>query len=230
MTQNGKLEKATLRVVSGSLAGSELKFTLNPTDLSITRKARWAPGKANPAAKAARDQFQGVDPLDLKLSVLLDAGEAGKQDIMGDVTKLFAWLGKASIGDKEPPLLQLQWGSNTTLRDFQGYLSQVDVKYTLFKPDGAPIRATASLSFKELPPEGASDPGKGQNPTSGALLSGRAHVVTAGDSLASLAYREYGDAALWRALAQRNGIDDPLRLAPGTTLVIPHPHDLASVA
>ena len=39
------------------------------------------------------------------------------------------------------------------------------------------------------------------------------HTVTAGDSLASLAYREYGDPALWRALARYNGIDDPIRVA-----------------
>jgi Contractile injection system tube protein/LysM domain len=230
MTQNGKLEKATLRVVAGSLKGRELKFTLNPTDLSLTRKARWAPGKPNPATKAARDQFQGVDPLDLKLSVLLDATEAGREDVIEEVSTLFAWLGKNHTADKEPPLLQLQWGSNTTLQDFHGYLSQVDVKYTLFKPDGAPIRATASLSFKELPPEGANDPGRKQNPTSGALLSGRAHVVTSGDSLPSLAYREYRDPTLWRVLAERNGIDDPLRLTPGTTLVIPHAADVDSVA
>jgi hypothetical protein len=226
------LAKATLRAVSGGAAGSQLRFTLNPTDLSITRKAKWAPGKPNPATQASRDQFQGVDPLDLKLSVLLDAAEAEADDIMDDVETLFGWLGKAEEKDKEPPLLKLEWGGNKTLQAFHGYLSQVDVKYTLFKPDGRPIRASVSLTFKELPPEGPRNPRnpqRKQNPTSGALITGRVHVVTAGDSLASLAYREYGDSTCWRVIAVRNRIDDPLRLPPGTTLVMPHPHDVSSV-
>ena len=50
---------------------------------------------------------------------------------------------------------------------------------------------------------------KGQNPTSGALTAQRVHRVVAGDSLQSLAWREYGDAAAWRAIAEANGIDNP---------------------
>ena len=45
--------------------------------------------------------------------------------------------------------------------------------------------------------------------------------MVAGDSLASIAYREYGAPAYWRALAEANGIDDPLRLRPGTRLLVP---------
>jgi nucleoid-associated protein YgaU len=43
----------------------------------------------------------------------------------------------------------------------------------------------------------------------------------AGDSLALLAWREYGDATAWRAIAEANGIDDPMALVPGTELVVP---------
>ena len=41
------------------------------------------------------------------------------------------------------------------------------------------------------------------------------------DTLQSVAFSEYGDAALWRGLADLNDIDDPFRLRPGTTLMIP---------
>ena len=54
----------------------------------------------------------------------------------------------------------------------------------------------------------------------------RVHTVVAGDTLASLAYREYGDPTLWRPLAAFNGIDDPLRLPPGATLLLPAVEDL----
>ncbi|HEY6057334.1 MAG TPA: hypothetical protein VIV06_04840, partial [Candidatus Limnocylindrales bacterium] len=64
------------------------------------------------------------------------------------------------------------------------------------------------------------DPKK-QNPTSGAIHSRATHVMREGDSLASVAYLEYGDPALWRGLAAFNEIDDPGRLTPGTRLLLP---------
>jgi nucleoid-associated protein YgaU len=45
--------------------------------------------------------------------------------------------------------------------------------------------------------------------------------MVAGDTLAAVAFREYGDATLWRAIADANLIDDPLRVRPGTELLIP---------
>jgi nucleoid-associated protein YgaU len=50
--------------------------------------------------------------------------------------------------------------------------------------------------------------------------------MVGGDSLASVAFKEYGDAAAWRALAAYNRIDDPLRCAPGTRLLLPSPEEL----
>jgi nucleoid-associated protein YgaU len=47
------------------------------------------------------------------------------------------------------------------------------------------------------------------------------HTVVAGDSLPSIAYREYGDPEIWRVVAEANDIDDPLRLRAGTTLLLP---------
>jgi len=45
--------------------------------------------------------------------------------------------------------------------------------------------------------------------------------VSLGDSLASIAHSELGSPTQWRAVADFNGIEDPLRVRPGTTLLIP---------
>jgi nucleoid-associated protein YgaU len=86
----------------------------------------------------------------------------------------------------------------------------------MFRRDGTPVRATATISLEEVTAEAAA-----QNPTSGAREGRSSHVVAEGESLASVAYREYGLASLWRGLAVFNGIDDPMRLAPGTELLLP---------
>ncbi len=68
-------------------------------------------------------------------------------------------------------------------------------------------------------------PGR-QNPTSGSENVRQSHLLIAGDTLASVAYAEYGDPSAWRAVARFNGIDDPLRCRPGMRLLLPSPEEL----
>ena len=96
---------------------------------------------------------------------------------------------------------------------------------TLFRVDGTPIRATCNIRLEEVPQEAAR-----QNPTSGTRPGMRVHVVTEGETLHSVAWAEYHQARYWRGLAAFNGIDDPLRVAPGTTLLLPSPRDAASLS
>jgi nucleoid-associated protein YgaU len=111
------------------------------------------------------------------------------------------------------------WGEKV---HFTAYLKSVNAKYTLFRPDGTPMRASCTITLEEIPTDAAK-----QNPTSGGLAALRSHTVVAGDSLASIAYREYGAPAYWRALAEANGIDDPMRLRPGTRLLVPPAEEVA---
>jgi len=119
-----------------------------------------------------------------------------------------------STNTPSPPWVVFGWGTFTS---FVAIVKQVQAQYTMFRPDGTPIRATCSVTLEEVP----TTPPPRQNPTSGALEARRSHVVVAGDTLPSIAQREYGDPTRWRALAEANDIDDPMRLVPGTTLTIP---------
>ena len=86
----------------------------------------------------------------------------------------------------------------------------------LFRANGTPIRAVCSVSMEEMP---GSPPR--QNPTSGSETVRRVHRTITGDTLAGIAYAEYGDPAHWRPLAAFNGIDDPLRVPIGRTILLP---------
>ena len=52
------------------------------------------------------------------------------------------------------------------------------------------------------------------------------HRTVAGDSLASIAFAQYGDPNAWRPLAAYNGIDDPLRVPTGQTILLPSLQEL----
>ena len=45
------------------------------------------------------------------------------------------------------------------------------------------------------------------------------HRVRDGDTLPSISYRAYGDATRWRLIAEANGVDNPLHLRRGSSLV-----------
>src|SRR4029079_6941688 len=127
----------------------------------------------------------------------------------------------ASSHDKKkgsPPWVLFRWGG---LTGFLSYISSVTAKYTVFPSSGLPIRATCTVQLDELAGESP-----GQNPTSGGLVPRSMHQLIEGDSMPAIAYREYGDPGLWRALAEANRIDDPLRLPIGQSIFLPAVEDL----
>jgi nucleoid-associated protein YgaU len=87
------------------------------------------------------------------------------------------------------------------------------------------VRASAKLSLtqveKAVEKASAGSNKKAQNPTTRAQADLRSHVVRDGDSLPSIAFSSYGDPTRWRAIAEANGIDDPLALRRGRLLSVP---------
>ena len=61
-----------------------------------------------------------------------------------DVLHEFCYV-DSTIGTR-PPLCRFVWGS---MGEFKGVVESVGVKYTLFMPDGSPVRATVQLKMKQ---------------------------------------------------------------------------------
>jgi Contractile injection system tube protein/LysM domain len=165
-------------------------------------------------------QFNGAEPYTMSLQIFLDSSMTpGDTTVQDNVEALLSCceVTDASIAADQPctPWVFFQWGSFSTA-SFIAYIQSVQATYTLFNPSGVPIRATCDLTITQIPLLT-----QGQNPTSGALEAHRTHRVMAGDTLQSLAFREYGDATAWRAIAVANDIDDPMRLDIGAELLIP---------
>jgi nucleoid-associated protein YgaU len=229
----GSTAKATLELYDAkpaSAGGAQLAsprgsilFQFNPKELSIQKSAKWERKPSRNSKKASPPEFSGADPCKLTLEMFFDASDGKPGSVVEPVEELFRCCVPTEDTRQNkkavPPLVQLSWG---TIVSFPAFITSVQAKYTLFSPDGTPIRATCSVSMEEMP----GDP-LGQNPTSGALSAHAVHKVIAGDSLASIAFREYGDPAMWRPLAEANNIDDPIRLSVGTTLIVPAAHELA---
>jgi hypothetical protein len=215
----------------GSLAAPggqmfKLDFQFNPKELQLTKAASWKREQAKGNKTASPPQFTGPQPSKLTLEMFFDASAKQDTSVVKTVEKLFTLTvpTETSLTSKKasPPWVIFRWGG---LTGFLAYVSQVQAKYTLFTAEGVPIRATCQVTLEELAGEAPR-----QNPTSGGLVPHRAHTVVEGDSLPAIAYREYGQPVLWRAVAELNGIDDPMRLRPGTRLLLPPAEELTSLA
>ncbi|WP_243075112.1 peptidase M23 [Microbacterium sp. SS28] len=194
----------------------QIEFHFNPKELTVTKAAKWDSQNQKKSGSAPPASYTSPEPQKMTLEMFFDATQTSGGSVVKDVEDLFKTLvpTEASRQTKpSPPWVKFGWGP---LSGFLGYVKSVSAKYTLFGSDGRPLRAVCTVALEELP----SEQGK-QNPTSGGLQPRRVHTMREGDSLAVLAYREYGNAALWRPLADVNGIDDPMRVRPGSTVFLP---------
>jgi len=205
-------------------------FHFNPTTIQFEKKADFRREPSQAAADAPPVQFRGTQSTDLNLSLLLDAVEEPGGSVVAEVEQMLGWTTPAaastSTPSPSPPKLLFNWGKLKigTADKFVGHLERVGVHYLLFASDGTPIRAEVSLTLKSVP----QGPGAG-NPTSGGQHPYRAHRLSRGETLASVAWSVYGDASLWRAVALANQIDDPLRVPPGRELLLPAVAELQEV-
>jgi hypothetical protein len=169
--------------------------------------------------------WRGGGPRTMSVNVLLDASLSSNGGIQPDVDLLFACCQPTMMSlmmqMPSPPFVIFGWGLTI---GFLAYMKSVSAEYTLFRPDGTPLRASASLTMEEIPIQVPM-----QNPTSGGAVR-RTRTVVAGDTLQSISRTEYGKPTMWRAIAHANGIEDPLRLQPGTTLLIPPRSEASALA
>jgi phage tail protein X len=228
-TQPGtSLVKATLAIHEPPIGllmavGEKIKdvdFQFNPNQLVLSKSAQWTTRMAPKFRFAAIPQFNGAEPYTMQMQIFLDSSMTPNgTTVQDEVEALLSCceVTLASIAADQPctPWVFFQWGSFSTA-SFIAYVQSVQASYTLFNPSGTPIRATCDVTITQIP-----FLTQGQNPTSGALEGSRSHRVVAGDTLQSLAWREYGDATAWRAIARANDIDDPMRLPVGAELLIP---------
>jgi hypothetical protein len=113
----------------------------------------------------------------------------------------------------EAPIVQLVWGGLI----FYGRVNGMKMKYTLFKPNGDPLRAKVTLTLTEF--STAEEIAKEAQPSSPDLT--HLVVVRAGDTLPLLCERIYKDPSYYLEVARINGLTAFRMLEPGARLRFP---------
>ncbi len=212
------LQKAKFVSVDNSSVQFVCQF--NPTDFSLTKAIKWRqlPKTGDQEPEIV---FAGGEAQDVTISLFFDSTDTG-QDVRNKYSTLLKMAQidttkkDAKTGKGEPPRIRFEWGSflksSGTENVLTGVIKSVSQKFTMFKADGTPLRAEVSVSFVQTVTKPA-----GQNPTSRSETR-KIWVVHEGETLDWIAYREYGDPAQWRHIAETNGLANPKDLYPGQVL------------
>jgi hypothetical protein len=211
------LVKATIRNLDTNKA---ITCLFNPTEYAFAKEVGWAEA-ADRGANIPQLEFVGGKPATLTLSLFFDTNDTGEDVRTRYTNDLWdlALVNPDRLDSKtnkgRPPECMFEWGNAWS---FKAVVTSMTQKFTMFLEDGTPTRATVDLTLKQ-----AHDPGRfpAQNPTSGGVAGHRTRVVQQRETLDLIAAEEYGEPRYWRHIAEANGINNPLRLRPGTRLALP---------
>jgi nucleoid-associated protein YgaU len=191
--------------------------SFNPKQLSFSTRTRYSK-IATKGRDNTHKQPTGGDGATLSVEFFFDSyGANPVTSVKDSIDRLRTLLSNDPKLDDRPPKCQLFWGVFGAAKGalFTGVLESLQENYTLFLPDGTPVRGTAQCSFAEITDTN-------QQPASRTPTNQTSSVIVqAGDTLSSIAYGQYGDSRAWRPIADANDIADPSYLEPGSTLTIP---------
>lgn len=216
--------------------GDPLEVPYNPTEYGFSKAAQFA-DVAIPGLDSPVIQFIRGDAETLSLELFFDSTEkrgtgtgvpglSSEDDPMAKADQLYRMV-KIEGDLHTPPLVRVTWGNDfpaPTLGEsrsgppaFDCVVVSVDRRFTLFNPDGVPLRATLSLQLREY--RTMEEQLRELNLQSADHT--RVHVVRRGEDLPLIAYDAYGDASRWSLIAEHNGLTQVRELAPGTVLELP---------
>lgn len=209
----------------------DYRVQYNPTELSFDKQVHLAeiniPGLDAPLQQFVRGLAEKLT-VELFFDTTEDGMGSGARSVTEETDKIFQLI-RVDPERHAPPVVTFVWSShfpgdslgeetgNQRRNSFTGVLESLRQKFTLFSPEGVPLRATLNLVLREyrtletqLDQLNLSSPDR----THG-------HVLRAGETLSSVAGAHWDRPAAWRFIADANALEDPRRLQPGLFLTIP---------
>ena len=201
-------------IQAGPPSGPPFVAQFNPESFSINNEFEFnseAPAQGDDGIEA---NFKGIKPRSFSFEFLLDGtGASGvKIEVLPQI-ELFKQTVGFSGTIHRPPFLVVNWGSFIATCVLENF----SVTYKLFRPDGTPLRATISASFKEHKPQALKELLK--NLSSPDIT--HAHLVKASEHLSWITHQVYNDPRYYFHVGEANELNNLRSLDPGKTLYLP---------
>lgn len=205
-------EVAYIEPLAGTRQGQQAKVLFNPAEYSLQKGNQFAntplPGLSNPIASFVNGDAD-VLTLDLFFDTYTDRRSSDVREETGKISVLLDIDPQLHA----PPPVRFVWGP---LR-FKAVIERLTQRFTMFREDGVPVRATLNVTFREYK---TIDDQLNPKPNESSDWTKR-RVLAENDRLCLIAAIEYEDPAVWRVIADANDLDNPRLLEPGVEIVLP---------
>jgi nucleoid-associated protein YgaU len=203
---------ASIEALFGSYVGDPANVIFNPAEYSLEKGNQFAsaplPGLSNPVLS-----FVNGDADVLTMELFFDTyTNKGGSDVRNETDKIARFL-EIDPELHAPPPVKFVWGGLT----FRAVIERLTQRFTMFREDGVPVRATLNVTFKEYKTIAEQ---LDKKPTHSSDWTKR-RVLTEKDRLSLIAAVEYDDPAEWRVIAEANDIDNPRLLESGREIRLP---------
>lgn len=210
LATSSELKKAFIQVLDAQgKVKDEVPVIFNPTEYTMEKSNEFAniniPGLESPMLQFSRGNLES-----LTMDLFFDSYEENKD--VRDYTNKITDLLKIDPDIHAPPILIFVWGKLS----FTCVLSRVNKRFTMFRSDGVPVRATLGVTFNEYKTEISAR----ERPLQSSDRT-KTYTIKRGDSLWAIAAKEYGDPDFWRPIADENLIENPRLLDIGREITIP---------
>lgn len=146
---SGQLVKASITPINP--AGGRIEFMFNPREYTISKTAGWdaAPSGTQDAGDA---NFSGGHGATLSLQLFFDTYLNRAGDVRVHTDRLWKLLlmdeqtRHPKTGKGRPPEVLFQWGATWY---FKAILKSMQQQFSLFLPDGTPVRALVTLELQQ---------------------------------------------------------------------------------
>ena len=199
-----------------SKVGKDYTLILNPESLKWDRTIEYNDQQAMDNSESS-SKYKETRGEQLSFDTVIDCTgvvDSTRVDLPTEVNQLKKAIYEYNGEIHRPNYVGIYWGSGLI---FQGVLTNFDISYTLFEPDGTPLRAKISLKFSPY-----------TAPTTVAKKAGDSspdltHMVNvvAGNNLSQLSQDIFNTRQYYVQLAEINQLDKFRHLKPGTQLLFP---------
>ena len=216
----GKLEKLSIQAYKtvdfdeGDKVGDPFVTMFNPDKYDETYTIEYKEDQA-PGTSGNALPFDKIKPQDYQFEFLIDGTGAVEAKDVGDEIKAFMQVVYEYQGDEHRPrFCMIQWGRWLLVKSL---FKSCSIAYTLFDPDGYPLRARIKAVFSEV----KSDERRALEQQDSSPDMTHIRQVKQGDNLVLMCYQIYGDIRYYPLLARYNNLDRLTHLKAGSDIVFP---------
>lgn len=219
MSEKGELKKLKIEAYtkldySSKADCGDFIAMFNPSTYKQKYEVEYQPVQGQGTTGSAQ-KFGKIKPQEYTFEFLFDGTgvSSEKKEVADEIEHFLVVTGKNDGDIHRPHYLKISWGSLIS----KCVLKTAEITYTLFRPDGKPLRAKVNATFAENIDDALRVAEEGNN--SPDLTHSR--IVKEGDTLPLMTYRIYGKSEYYLEVARANNISNFRNLKVGQSIFFP---------